>query len=866
PIAITDFTGHHLLGDASTPATPTWPIVLADTAIGWVRGDSPAAQNLAALATHLATKEAELKTMAAEVLDRYRELNLLYNLSEKLTTTLHLESVLNLTIEEARRLIDGDSGAVMLLNETGEQLQASVAFGPQSQVGQTNPLGQGIIGDVAASGKAEIINDVPADARYVSGNHGLKSLVCAPLKTTRHVIGVIWIGSSEPATYNAADLKLITTLALQAAPAIENAVLYEDKLQETRELARKNDALEQLDKFKDEFLANTSHELRTPLNGIIGLAESMLDGATGPATLEQQHSLSMTVASGRRLTNLVNDILDFSKLKHYDLALNISAVDMKVITDIVLALSKPLVNPARVSLINQIDSALPPVAGDQNRLQQIMHNLVGNAIKFTESGTITLSAVEREGLLEITVADTGIGIPNEKLDDIFRSFEQVDGSIERHYGGTGLGLSITKKLIELHGGTIRVESTVGVGSRFIFTMPISPKSLQKQTGSHTEIAKSQTHIEPQVVPSIKPLANNSNLTILVVDDEAINRQVLLNQLSVHNYFVVQAANGREALQTVQNIRPDLILLDVMMPRMSGYEVCQRLREQYSAAELPVVMLTAKNQVADLVAGFEAGANDYLPKPFSKSELLARIETHLRLSKVNASYARFVPHEILEFLGKKSIVEVQLGDQVEREMTILFSDIRSFTTLSEQMSPQESFSFINSFLGEAGPIIRKSNGFVDKYIGDAIMAIFPNKPDDAVRAAIAIRQQLAFHNRRRRKAGQRSIEVGIGIHTGTLMLGTIGESERMEGTVIADAVNIAARLEGLTKQYEVTIIISEDTHNRLESPDRFASTLLDSVTVKGRTNPISIYSLADDQPVGVDDAPNGWEAVEVPNGN
>ena len=571
----------------------------------------------------------------------------------------------------------------------------------------------------------------------------------------------------------------------------------------------------------------------------------MLDGAVGNVTPELEHNLSMMVSSGRRLANLVNDILDFSKLKHYELELDIAAVDMKVVTDIVLTLSQPLVNEQHVLLHNNIGRDLPPVAGDKNRLQQIMHNLVGNAIKFTERGHISLAAQERNGMVEITVTDTGIGIPEDKLDDIFQSFEQVDGSTIRSHGGTGLGLSITKQLIELHGGQIWVESSLNEGSRFTFSLPISAQALQTvDKPSVQEVAKVRAYIEPKVITTPMLDDEGDKFTILIVDDEAINRQVLVNHLSLHDYIVIQATNGMEALEVVKNIKPDLILLDVMMPKMSGYEVCQKLREKYPATELPVVMLTAKNQVADLVAGFDAGANDYLPKPFSKNELLARIQTHLRLAKVNSSYARFVPYEILHFLGKESIVDVKLGDQVEGEMTVLFADIRSFTSLSEKMSPKESFDFINDLLSEVGPTIRRANGFVDKFIGDAVMAIFPEKADDAVQAAITIRKRLARHNARRKSRGQIPVEVGIGIHTGQLMLGTIGEKERMEGTVISDAVNTAARLEGLTKRYGVNIIISGDTLSRLEQATKYSHRILDRVKVKGRLQPVSLYGIFD----------------------
>src|SRR5262249_45968050 len=162
--------------------------------------------------------------------------------------------------------------------------------------------------------------------------------------------------------------------------------------------------------------------------------------------------------------------------------------------------------------------------------------------------------------------------------------------------------------------------------------------------------------------------------------------------SLADYAVVQASDGRAALATIAaGLRPDLIILDVMMPHMSGYEVSQRLREQFPAQEMPVVMLTAKNGVADILTGFEGGANDYLVKPFSKNELLVRIRTHLRLAKINMAYGRFVPHEFLDLLGQESIVDVKLGDQVQMEMTVLFSDIRGFTSISERMTPQENFA-------------------------------------------------------------------------------------------------------------------------------------------------------------------------------
>ncbi len=552
--------------------------------------------------------------------------------------------------------------------------------------------------------------------------------------------------------------------------SIAGYVRYKTNIQ-AKELARQRKELEQerlvterlreVDKLKDEFLANTSHELRTPLNGIIGITESMMEGAVGKLTSEQKYNLSLVSSSGRRLTNLVNDILDFAKLQHQELQLDIKPVDIREVANIVLTLSAPLVANKPVQLKNNIPTDLAAASAEENRLQQIMHNLIGNAIKFTESGEVAVSAKIMEHkssktpLIEISITDTGIGIPADKLEVIFESFQQVDASMTRVYSGTGLGLPITKRLIELHGGTIQVESQLGKGSRFTFTLPVSEQPLERHAAEAVvqKAIRTREDSQPVVTVSATMLTENKDYTILVVDDEVVNIQVLTNYLSMHNFGVLKALDGFEALEILGKQKPDLVLLDIMMPRMSGYEVCKKIRESYPAHELPVIMLTAKNQVSDLVVGFAAGANDYLTKPFAKNELLARVNTHLRLAKINNAYSRFVPQQFLNFLDRDSIIDVKLGDQIQKEMTVLFSDIRSFTTLSEQMTPQENFNFLNDYLRQVSPVIREHHGFIDKYIGDAIMALFAQQPNDAIQAAIAMQHKVAAYNVQRQESGQ-----------------------------------------------------------------------------------------------------------------
>lgn len=646
------------------------------------------------------------------------------------------------------------------------------------------------------------------------------------------------------------------------------AVLRAQQRKLERERAT-NEQLRRVDRLKDEFLANTSHELRTPLNGIIGLAESLMDGATGALNKECLSNLSMIASSGRRLAHLINDILDFSKLKNHDLELSKKPVQLQPIAEVVLTLLKPLVGSKPVTLHNEISTELPAVLGDENRLQQILHNLLGNAIKFTDSGEVRIWAQVNGNKIEVTVADTGIGIPEDKRTDIFRSFEQVDGSISRRYGGTGLGLAISRQLVELHGGSIWVESTLGQGSRFVFELPVASATCtlpwngrkrehEAQDSASEELALTALQrVHNDVVPEVVQLEFDDTVEhhyrILIVDDEPVNLQVLVNHLAPRHYHITLATGGAEALERVASVRLgkepkfDLVILDVMMPGMSGFEVCRRIREHWLPSELPVVLLTARNQIADLVEGFNAGANDYLTKPVSKHELMVRTRMHLQLSKLNAAYSRFVPREFLEHLALDSILDVKLGDHVLKEMTVLFSDIRSFTSLSEQMSPEETFRFVNSYLERMEPAIREHGGFIDKYIGDAIMALFSDEAENALKAGIAMLVALEEYNQGRARAGYEAIHIGIGINTGNLMLGTVGGPQRMDGTVISDAVNLASRIEGLTKMYGACVLITDKTRERLRYPQQFSMRLVDRVKVKGRFEPVEIYEVFDGDP-------------------
>jgi len=437
--------------------------------------------------------------------------------------------------------------------------------------------------------------------------------------------------------------------------AEELQVALEKEKETQAQLRKAKEAAEAANEAKNQIMANTSHELRTPLHGIINLADLIRIGASGPVSPQAVQDLEMIINSASRLNSLVNDILDFSKLQKQQLEIQHKPVDLFQVAENSLALLKPLHREKPIDLQNELTKDLPLVDGDEDRIQQILLNLLGNALKFTESGEVRLSAVIQDGWIELAVADTGIGVPREKQEKVFEAFEQGDASTERTYGGTGLGLSVAKQLVELHGGRIWLESVVGQGSVFRFTLPCSSASEQERTEPVVSKKVNTTKALPVAVatvpvveeetgsePNVDLLVDDpSEVTILVVDDEPINRQVLRNQLEMVGYRVEVAIDGLQGLKLLEKLNPQVILLDVMMPRLSGYQTCYRIRQKYSASELPIILLTAKDQPEDTVRGFQHGANDYLTKPFSREELLIRVQFHLKLSKATSEVYRMM---------------------------------------------------------------------------------------------------------------------------------------------------------------------------------------------------------------------------------
>ena len=446
------------------------------------------------------------------------------------------------------------------------------------------------------------------------------------------------------------------------------------------ELQRTNRELRRLDELKDEFLATVSHELRTPLYGIMGIIETMVDSLESKGDLKSLEDLRLIMISSRRLSELINNILDYSRLKHGDIELVMERVDIFAVTQVVLAILRPLIQNKGLQVANLIPVDSMYVHGDVSRLQQVLLNIIGNAVKFTTRGSITVDSRSYtddsgESIVEITVTDTGVGFDRDQAEEIFDLFVQGDSSMTRPYTGSGLGLAISKRLVELHGGSIHAEPLDQGGSRFTIVLK-GYTGLAGVSKPETEIAdireallfEEQQSLEgPESAQAGKDdeIVDQSAVksTIMVIDDEPVILRVLEKSLKQWGYGVITSTHGDEALELIHSgTVPDLIILDVMLPRMSGFDVCRAVRERFAPHELPVLMLTAKGKSDELRTGFECGANDYLAKPVERTELHARVQSLISLKNS------------VQFANELSIMQHDISLAHEIQQTVVLKEI------------------------------------------------------------------------------------------------------------------------------------------------------------------------------------------------
>src|SRR6266404_6118335 len=567
------------------------------------------------LAQRVAERTSEVEARTRELMRSVAELQALNEVGQAVSSSLDLETVLATVIARAVRLADADSGTLYQFDEADGVFDPRANFGVSDEMieilrGSRIGLGDGPVGLCAVNRAPVQVSDTELSKQKVSAiwvHDAIRAVVAVPLLRDEHVTGALVIRRRVSGEFSPSIVKLLQTLASQSVMAIENARLFKESQAKSAQLA-------EVSKLKSQFLANMSHELRTPLNAIIGLTEMLHEDARDLKRAEELEPLERVLRAAHHLLELINDILDLSKIEAGRMDMHVETFAIAPLVEEVMA----TISSAAAKNGNEIIVHCPQDVGemhaDQTRIRQALLNLVSNANKFTEHGSVTVDVarVMSKGSEEITMAvtDTGIGMSCEQMGRLFQEFVQADPSTTRKYGGTGLGLAISRRFCQMMGGEITVESQLGKGSTFTIRLPARIESVQP--------APLMRRVRPE---RQSPKAVKGSL-ILVIDDDQTVCEVMARYLEREGFVVRTATGGREGLQLAHELHPAAITLDINMPDLDGWTVLAALKGDPQLADIPVVLVTIEDNRS---RGYSLGATEYMTKPIDRERLISLLQ-------------------------------------------------------------------------------------------------------------------------------------------------------------------------------------------------------------------------------------------------
>ncbi len=558
---------------------------------------------------------------------RAAEMDTVNRVSQAISKKLELDQLIHLVGENVRELFSANIVYVAL-----HQKESGIVEFPYGYGDDFPPLkiGEGLTSAIILSGQSQLINE-EVDSKYEE--LGIENIGAAaasylgvPIPMMDEVIGVISVQSTEKSNrFNDSDQHLLETIASNVGIAIYNARLYE-------EAERSRSIAEEANEAKTAFLSTVSHELRTPLTSVLGFAkiikkrleDKLFPQITSTDTRIQKtmrqvsENLDVVVSEGQRLTKLINDVLDLAKIEAGKIEWHMNRTRIQDVAERAIAATTALFTDKGLTLTSDIDEDIPYVTADMDKLIQVVVNLLSNAVKFTEQGTVHCAVQQVEDEVVVSVRDSGIGIAEDDLPRVFEKFKQVGDTLTDKPQGTGLGLPISREIIEYHGGRIWVESELAQGSTFSFSLPL------QQTKAHTRTTYSLDDLLLQIenqFASGDAFPHLMSKTILVADDEDHIRELLFQELSNVGYQVIAASDGKEALTKIRQNEVDLVILDVMMPEMNGFDVAAILKNDPETKKLPIIILSI---VEDKKRGYGIGIDQYMTKPIDMEELLNAI--------------------------------------------------------------------------------------------------------------------------------------------------------------------------------------------------------------------------------------------------